>query len=81
MAAHMYCALEAGGVDNWEWCGQSIQDYIDECSTIDFVHYEDIEEIVEADIANFSICICERPALTTMLDCLDIFDFEKETTS
>lgn len=59
MAAHSYWALEGGGVDNWEWCGQSIQDYIDECSAIDFVHYEDMEEIVESSLCNYEQCNCK----------------------
>lgn len=58
MYAHSYLALEGGGVDNWEWCGESIQDYIKDCSVIDFVHYENMEEIVEADLANYEECHC-----------------------
>lgn len=26
-AAHILSALTAGGVDNWEWYGQSLRDY------------------------------------------------------
>lgn len=52
---HYYEALEHGGVDNWEWHGASISDYIDDCSAIDEVHYESIEEIVEADLTNFEV--------------------------
>jgi hypothetical protein len=59
MAAHMYRALEGGGVDNWEWAGASVADYIQECSIIDFVHYEEMEEIVEADIVNYPVCTCQ----------------------
>ena len=77
MAAHMYRALEAGGVDNWEWAGDSVIDYIQECSIIDFTHYEEMEEIVEADIANFPICTCERAPMETLLECLDNFNFEE----
>ena len=77
MAAHTYYALESWGVDNWIGWGDAQHNYIDECSVIDFVHYENMEEIVEADIANFYTCTCERPALTTMLGCLDNFNFEE----
>ena len=28
-AAHRYWALRSGGVDNWEWAGESQCDYID----------------------------------------------------
>ena len=27
--ALLYEALRQGGVDNWEWCGESISDFID----------------------------------------------------
>lgn len=75
MAAHNYYALESGGVDNWEWCGQSIQDYIDECSTIDFVHYEDIEEIVEASLSEYEICTCPekpKPIIEEFMECMGL---------
>ena len=28
-SAHRYWALQSGGVDNWEWAGESQCDYID----------------------------------------------------
>ena len=75
MAAHKNAAREGGGVDNWPWDGESIKDYIDECSAIDFVHYEDLEEIVEADLTNYEICTCPekpKPIFDTILECLDL---------
>ena len=71
MAAYTYMALDAGGVDNWEWCGESVQAFIDESSAIDFVHYEDMEEVVEAAIVNFPICTCpdrEIPSFDKMVE-------------
>ena len=41
MAAHTYYALESWGVDNWIGWGEAQANYIQECSVIDFVHYED----------------------------------------
>lgn len=77
MAAHIYHALAAGGVDNWEGAGESVVNYIQECGIIDFVHYEEMEEIVEADIANFPVCNCDRSSLETFLECLEDFSFDK----
>ena len=61
MGAFTYMALDAGGVDNWEWAGDSIQAFIEESSAIDFVHYEYMEEIVEAAITNYQPCHCPPP--------------------
>lgn len=74
LAAHTYHALENGGVDNWEWYGASVEDYIKDCSIIDETHYEDIEDIVDADLANCTECHCSRPVLQTMLECLPKYD-------
>ena len=73
MAAYTYNALEAGGVDNWHWFSESIHDFIDACSDIDEVHYEDMEEIVESSICQFPICECrETGALELMLEGMGI---------
>ena len=37
-------ALEAGGVDNWEWYGESLRDYENEFGDIDIVSDEVIEK-------------------------------------
>jgi hypothetical protein len=73
MAAYTYNALEAGGVDNWDWYGESIHDFIDACSDIDGVQYEDMEEIVESSICQFPICSCGKTsAFETMLEGMGI---------
>ena len=74
MAAYTYNALEAGGVDNWDWYGESIHDFIDACSDIDGVQYEDMEEIVEASLCTYEQCICEahKDPVWTMLEALGI---------
>lgn len=75
-AAHKCVALESGGVDNWEWYSDSIHDYVGDCSVIDFVNYDSIEAIAEADLANYAVCKCKEAAPTdtfnTMLNCLEI---------
>lgn len=56
-AAHTYWALEAGGVDNWEWHGVSIDQYVSDCLVVDETKYDSIEDIVEEDMKNFDECI------------------------
>ena len=70
MGAYTCEALNSGGVDNWTWCGESIRDYIDACSDIDGVHYEDMEEIVEASLCNYEQCLCDtnKTPIETMLE-------------
>ena len=70
--AHYFHALELGGVDNWEWYGESISNYINDCAAIDFTSYESIEEIVEGEMAEMEICHCESPKTTfdTMVEIL-----------
>ena len=62
--ANYYLALEAGGVDNWEWCSESVHSFIDMCSDVDSVEYEDMEEIVEAELCNYPICTCQEQPST-----------------
>ena len=46
-----YIALENGGVDNWEWCGQSQEDYLDLCDALSFeeVDVQRIQDFTFAD--------------------------------
>lgn len=55
IAAHKYWALERGGVDNWDWCGASECDYVDDCIVTDEQHYDSIEDIAEEDLKNYEI--------------------------
>ena len=41
-------ALESGGVDNWEWYGDSLHDYLEN------QHVEDFDELTELDLARFT---------------------------
>ena len=49
-AAHYAWALENGGVDNWEWNGESVNDYLDAYNTANGTQCEDIEDIVEIEV-------------------------------
>jgi hypothetical protein len=44
-------AAEAGGVDNWDWWGESIEDFIAEYNTENKTNFEYMNEIIE-DYAN-----------------------------
>ena len=50
-AYHRLAALENGGVDNWEWHGYSIADYLEACGKENFgeIAKDDLEayEVVE----------------------------------
>ena len=69
-ALYKLTALENGGVDNWEWCGESISDFLDRYwienhdALIKFFNLTTEEEIEEfkgdfsfSDIAQFEIDI------------------------
>lgn len=47
-------ALETGGVDNWEWYGESIKDYYKELGV------ENMEEAIESFIKEFDIDAYEK---------------------
>lgn len=73
--AHYFHALELGGVDNWEWYGEAISNYIDDCAAIDFTNYESIEDIVETEMAEMKLCKCSdgsNSMFDTMVEILAI---------
>ena len=72
MAAHTYTALESWGVDNWIGWGEAQHNYVEDCSAIDFTHYEDIEEIVEADLTNYPICTCKEEKSPTFAEIVEL---------
>ena len=45
------CALESGGVDNWEWYGASIQDFIKANGNPD----DDIYDIAEKELQTHEV--------------------------
>lgn len=56
-AYHILMALEQGGVDNWEWYGDSRQDYIDcwvEETKRDKEIYWDFEDIVKEELLDYN---------------------------
>lgn len=48
-AYHRLVALEGGGVDNWEWYGHSIADYLEACGK------ESFEEIAKDDLEAYEV--------------------------
>lgn len=58
-AENKMIALESGGVDNWEWYGESICDYINEWveeNDLDPDKHWSFEDIAKKDIEKFSTC-------------------------
>ena len=52
-------ALESGGVDNWEWYGASICDFIDEWVRENDLDPEEdwgLEDMVDMDLKEYPIC-------------------------
>lgn len=52
-------ALENGGVDNWEWYGASLGDYLEEWIITSGVNPDgdwDFTSIAEEDLNNFASC-------------------------
>ena len=41
--AHRFLALEQGGVENWEWCGDSLDNYLNQENN----NYESYAELAE----------------------------------
>ena len=52
-SAYLAWALEAGGVDNWEWAGDSVQDFIDDYNRTANFYCETIEDMVDNDINSY----------------------------
>jgi hypothetical protein len=48
-AEEKLCALNAGGVDNWSWYGDSIRDYIEQNRFNE--PFEEIEELVDRELS------------------------------
>ena len=44
-----YLALQSGGVDNWEWCGESCADFLDGAGA------EDFDELAEREIKELGL--------------------------
>ena len=48
-----YLALQQGGVDNWEWAGDSISNFINDAIVIEEKHFDSIEDIVDHDMKSY----------------------------
>ena len=46
---HKLMALECGGLDNWEWYGWSISDYLANGEEV----FNDLDELVEKEIKEY----------------------------
>ena len=57
ISAYTLEALETGGVDNWEWFGESISDYITNYNKIFNTNFESIDEIVDSEIETNNLTI------------------------
>lgn len=49
----LMCAGEFGGVNNWEWWSESINNFIDMYNEGNGTHFTDIDEVVEDCIKAF----------------------------
>ena len=57
-ALHELRALHNGGVDNWEWAGESCRDYLKNCIkfyNITFENEEDEEDFAFEDVARLNL--------------------------
>ena len=55
-------ALESGGVDNWEWYGASLGDFLKECALENEIEDEEdysFEDIVKSDLKYFKKIMVE----------------------
>ena len=50
---YTYLALQQGGVDNWEWAGDSISNFINDAIVIEEKHFDSIEDIVDHDMKSY----------------------------
>ena len=52
----IHIALENGGVDNWEWYGDSIEDFVRDCFDRDDVDPDEgMEQIIEETLNEFKV--------------------------
>ena len=51
MEGHLrWCALESGGVDNWEWYGASMKDFLEESNI------NSISQLTKEEVDGFPTC-------------------------
>ena len=49
----MFCALQNGGVDNWEWYGESIHHFLEENAIQDEDEYDIAERILNENYVKY----------------------------
>ena len=54
-AAHLFWALENGGVDNWIWCGESCCDYLNQCNADQNTDFDNFEKLVAHEMQSYTI--------------------------
>ena len=57
-AAYNFWALEGGGVDNWEWAGESVHEFVESMNDENHTSFDDIEEMARHDLKSYPICRC-----------------------
>ena len=50
-----YLAFQQGGVDNWEWAGDSISNFVNDAIVVEEKHFDSIEDIVDHDMKSYPI--------------------------
>ena len=72
-SAYYFWALESGGVDNWEWFGESVQELIDGVNKENGTCHESIEDIVAADLkTEFAVCTCRESKSPTFSEIVNL---------
>ena len=54
-AANQFYALECGGVDNWEWCGESCCDFLRGVGEELGQEFESFEELTDYEITSYPV--------------------------
>ena len=52
---YTFLALEAGGVDNWQWAGESVRDFVQACIEEQNQYFDSIEDIAKDDIKRYPL--------------------------
>ena len=52
---YTFLALEAGGVDNWPWAGDSVHDFVQACIEEQNQYFDSIEDIAKDDIKRYPL--------------------------
>lgn len=67
-----YCALQNGGVDNWEWYGESLGDYLKECY-IDNHPDGSMDEFYDMDYDYWDIADEDAKQFSSQYDYMELY--------